>query len=85
MKIYSQDVKDIGIWISFILFLFALGYIGSGSENLLIFLYAIIWGVGAIIGLFQSTSKFLKEYYCEKRRKREYENHYSKITNSPKD
>lgn len=40
MAIHSQDVKDIAIWILSILYLFALGYIGSGGQSILIILFA---------------------------------------------
>jgi len=73
MHIYREDIKDIGVWISFIVFLFALGYIGTGGENLLALLYVGIWGGFAVKGLFESTSEYLEEYYWNKRESRNRE------------
>jgi len=71
MRIFKEDVKDIGVWISFIIFLLSLGYIGSGGESLIALLYVGIWIIFAGIGLFQSASEYLEEYYWNKR---EYKN-----------
>jgi len=84
MRIYSQGVKDIALWIVFILYLFALAYIGDGGQSLLILLFVIAFSALVAVGILQSLSESLEEYYCEKRRKREYEKHYSEITSPPK-
>jgi hypothetical protein len=67
MKIYSQDVKDIGVWISFILFLFAVSYLAEGGSNLLVILFVIAFSALAIGGIMQSLSEYLKNIIPRKR------------------
>jgi hypothetical protein len=67
MKIYRNDVEEIGIWLSMIIFFIALAYIANGGSNLLVLLFVIVYSILVIIGLKQSTSEFLEEYYYNKR------------------
>ena len=67
MKIYRGDVEDIGVWIAFIMFLFAVSYLVSGGQSLFVLLFAIAFGALAVKSILESLSEFLEEYYSKKR------------------
>jgi len=67
MKIDKGDAKDVGVWVAFIMFLFAVSYLAEGGQNLFVLLFAIAFGLLAVKGIFQTLSEFLEEYYTKKR------------------
>ena len=67
MNIYRKDVGEISLWIVFVMFLFAVSYIADGGQNLLMILFAVAFGVLAIVGIMQRLSESLKEYYSDKK------------------
>lgn len=67
---FSNDVEDMTIWTVFVLWLFALAYIGNGGQSLLINLFAVLFAIAVAIGLMQSVSEFLEDYYWRKREAR---------------
>ena len=67
MNIYKKDVVEISLWVVFVMFLFAVSYVAEGGQSLLILLFVIAFGVLATVGITQSLSEFLEEYYCNKR------------------
>lgn len=67
MHIYREDVEEVGAWIVFIMFLFAVSYIAEGGSSILVLWFAITFGTVAIIGILKSFSEFLEKHYSEKR------------------
>jgi len=66
----SDDVKEMTLWIIFVLWLFALAYIGEGGQNLLINLFVVLFAIAVAIGLIQGVSESLEDYYWNKRETR---------------
>jgi hypothetical protein len=74
-----QDATDWFAGIVFVLYLLALGYIGTGGQNILIILFAIAVSVLVAVSIIQGTNKFLEEYYWNKRETRNSEKFFKDL------
>jgi len=57
-----NEIEEIYVWIAFVLYLFSLGYLGTGGQNMLVFLFVIIFTAIIIWGIWQAFSELLKNY-----------------------
>ena len=62
-----EDVKEIGLWLVFIIFLFAVSYVANGGQNLFVLLFVIVYGAVIVVGIIKSTCEFLEDYYSKKK------------------
>ena len=61
-----NEIGEIYVWIAFVLFLLALGYLGSGGKCLLVLFFAIIFDLVVAIGIGQTMNELFKSYNTKK-------------------
>ena len=71
MKIDRRTITDIGAFVIVILYFASMLFF---EKHILIELFFYIVSISLAIGFLQFLSEYLEEYYCEKRRKREWKN-----------
>jgi len=68
MKIFRQDVEEIGIFIFFVIFLFSVSYIADGGSSLLAIIPIIVFGTLATTGILANMGDFIRDHYSKKSR-----------------
>jgi len=67
MKIFRQDVEEVGIFIFFVMFLFSVSYIADGGSSLLAIILIIVFGILAATGMLANIGDLIRDHYSKKR------------------
>lgn len=62
-----NETSEIYVWIAFVLFLLALGYLGTGGKSLLVLSFVIIFAIVIAIGIGQTMNELFKSYNTKKK------------------
>lgn len=73
MKLNKDSTTDLIAFLGFIMFMVAIAYLAEGRQSMPVFLFALVMGIFLLKNFLKITSKYLEEYYWNKREKRNRE------------